>query len=210
MQRLRIAAAPRVDAPVLSAAALALVAVLLLLAAGLIGPPSATASGESSSLAAPTVTAFTPISGPVGTSVTVSGARLTGATRVTFNGTRAATFSVLSATRLRATVPSRATTGRIAVTTSGGTATSAARFTVTKAVTAPKVTAFTPASGPVGTSVTVTGSSFTGATRIAFNDTAAATFSVLSATRLRATVPSGAATGKIAVTTSGGTATSAA
>ena len=56
MQRLRIAVAPRVDAPVLSAAALALVAVLLLLAAGLIGPPSATASGESSSLAAPTVT----------------------------------------------------------------------------------------------------------------------------------------------------------
>jgi C1A family cysteine protease len=90
---------------------------------------------------APTVTSFTPASGPVGTSVTVTGSGFTGATAVSFNGIAAATFSVASDTQITATVPAGATTGPIAVTTPGGSASSAASFTVTvPAVVSPTLT----------------------------------------------------------------------
>src|SRR3989441_922301 len=77
----------------------------------------------------PTITSFTPTSGPVGTTVTISGTNFTDATAVTFNGV-SATFMVRSATTIEATVPGGATTGAIGVTTPGGTATSASGFTV--------------------------------------------------------------------------------
>jgi hypothetical protein len=88
---------------------------------------------------AATLTSFTPASGPVGTSVTLTGTNLSGATAVAFNGTAAASFTVVSATQITATVPAGATTGTIAVTTPGGTATSAASFTVTVPVVTPKI-----------------------------------------------------------------------
>src|SRR5439155_22233262 len=78
----------------------------------------------------PTIVAFGPASGPPGTSVTISGTNFTNATSVTFAGT-AASFSVISPTQITATVPNGATTGRIAVTTPGGTATSTDNFTAT-------------------------------------------------------------------------------
>jgi uncharacterized protein (TIGR03437 family) len=81
---------------------------------------------------APTITSFAPTSGPVGTSVTITGTNFTGATSVKFNGV-SATFIVNSATKITATVPTGATTGAITVTTPGGTATSTSNFTVTTA-----------------------------------------------------------------------------
>jgi len=78
---------------------------------------------------APTITSFAPTSGPVGTSVTISGTNFTGATAVRFNGT-SASFTVNSASAITATVPSGATTGPLSVTTAGGTASSASSFTV--------------------------------------------------------------------------------
>jgi len=153
----------------------------------------------------PTIASFTPTSGPVGTTVTITGTNFTGVTAISFNGT-AATFTVTNATTITATVPVGATTGTIAVTNPDGTATSTAIFTVTPAV--PTLASFTPASGPVGTVVTLTGTNFTGATAVSFNGTVATTFNVVSATSLTATVPTGATTGTIAVTTPGGTATS--
>ncbi|MBI5825912.1 MAG: IPT/TIG domain-containing protein [Chloroflexi bacterium] len=155
---------------------------------------------------APAITSFTPTSGPVGTSVTISGANFSGAIDVSFNGA-AATFTVDSDTSISASVPAGATTGTISVTTAGGTATSADPFTVTVPVPAPAITSFTPASGPVGTSVTISGANFSGATNVNFNGTAA-TFTVNSDTSISASVPAGATTGTISVTTVGGTATS--
>jgi hypothetical protein len=63
--------------------------------------------------------------------VTITGANLTGTSNVQFNGVPAASFAEDSDVQIRATVPSGATTGKISVTTSGGTAVSAEDFTVT-------------------------------------------------------------------------------
>ncbi|RZK44080.1 MAG: hypothetical protein EOO59_22080, partial [Hymenobacter sp.] len=65
-------------------------------------------------------------------------------------------------------------------------------------------------SGPVGTTVVLTGSSFSGTTAVSFAGTAVPGFVVNSPTQITANVPTGAATGAITVTTPAGTATSAA
>ena len=153
---------------------------------------------------APTLTVFLPTSGAVGSSVALTGTNFSGASKVAFNGV-AAKFTTDSDTQISATVPASATTGPIAVTTPGGTATSATDFTV---IPAPKITSFAPPSGPVGTAVTLTGTNFAGATAVDFHGLAAS-FTVNSATQISATVPASATTGPIAVTTPGGTATSA-
>jgi IPT/TIG domain len=80
--------------------------------------------------AMPTITSFTPTAGPVGTSVTITGTNLTGATSVKFNGV-SATITSNTATQIKTKVPTGATTGPITVTTANGTATSATNFTVT-------------------------------------------------------------------------------
>jgi subtilisin-like proprotein convertase family protein len=85
----------------------------------------------------PTISTFGPASGPAGTSVAIEGTRFTRATSVTFGGTAATTFSVVSGTLITATVPDGAATGPIAVTTPNGTATSATGFTVTTGTPTP-------------------------------------------------------------------------
>jgi hypothetical protein len=157
----------------------------------------------------PTIASFNPTSGPVGTKVTISGTGFTGTTNVTFGGTNTA-FTVVSDTSLTANVPSGAPNGPIAVMTPGGTATSTTNFTVTTVPPpppAPTISSFTPTSGPAGTKVTITGTGFTGTTQVAFGGTSAS-FTVVSNTSLTATVPTGARTGPISVTSPGGTATS--
>ncbi len=122
----------------------------------------------------PTVTSFSPTSGPVGTQVDVQGTNFTNASSVTFNGTSDPSFHVNSSTDITAHVPTNATTGKIAVTTPNGTGTSATSFQVTTGGgNPPTVTSFSPTSGPVGTSVTINGTNFTGVTSVQFNGTAA-------------------------------------
>ena len=71
-----------------------------------------------------------PTSGKVGTSVKILGTRLTGATSVTFNGVPAA-FTVASASQIKTTVPTGATTGTVQVVTPGATLVSNGAFQVT-------------------------------------------------------------------------------
>jgi hypothetical protein len=165
--------------------------------------PSCTGGGGGG---APVVSSFNPTQGPVGTSVDVLGSGFTGVTAVKFNGT-AASFTFNSDSELHATVPNGATTGPISVTTPSGTGTSSTSFNVTTGGggNPPTVSSFTPTSGPVGTNVSITGANFTGATSVTFNGTAATNFTVNSDTSINANVPSGATTGKIAVTTGNGT-----
>ena len=70
----------------------------------------------------------------------------------------------------------------------------------------PTITAVSPASGTIGTTVTITGTGFTGASKVTFN-AAASPFTVTSSTQITATVPAAASTGPIAVTAPGGTGT---
>ena len=249
---------------------------------------------------APLIASFSPASGPVGTTVTVTGSNFVGATALTLNGTAVAGFTVVDASTITFAVPTGATSGTIAVTTPGGTATSTGVFTVivpnpvptitslapatavagaagftltvngtnfisgsvvsfngtalvttfgsatqlTAAVPAsavatagtynvtvtnaapgggtsaattftvtlpvPTIVSFTPTSGPVGTTVTVTGTNFTGATGATLNGLAVSNFMVMGATSVMFDVPTGATSGTIVVTTPGGTATSTA
>ena len=174
-----------------------------------------TIPADTPTVLAPTVTGFLPGSALVGASVTLTGTRFTGATAVLFNGTPAS-FQVLNASTILAVVPPDATSGTVAVTTAGGTGTSAASFTVQGAVvvtppasTAPTLTGFSPASAAAGASVTLTGTNFTGATAVLFNGTAAS-FTVLNATTATATVPAQATSGPLALATPAGTGTSTA
>lgn len=73
------------------------------------------------SVAAPTISSFTPAQAPQGMTVVITGTNLTGATAVTLGGTNAASFVVNSSTQITATLGAGAT-GSVAVTTPGGTA----------------------------------------------------------------------------------------
>jgi len=68
--------------------------------------------------------------GTPGSRLQILGTGLTGATAVTFNGTPATTFTVVSDTYMTAAVPAGATTGPIQVTTPSGTLTSNVNFNV--------------------------------------------------------------------------------
>ena len=81
-------------------------------------------------------------------------------------------------------------------------------YRVTAGGVLPAVTALSPSSGPSagGTSVTITGSGFTGATKVVFGSVAATSFSVVSATQITAVSPAQAPAGhNVYVTTPGGT-----
>ncbi|MCX2496414.1 MBG domain-containing protein, partial [Pedobacter sp. PF22-3] len=69
------------------------------------------------------------------------------------------------------------------------------------------VTALSPTSGPAsgGTSVTITGTNFSGTTAVTFGATAATGFTVNSATQITATAPAGTGTVDVRITTTGGT-----
>jgi hypothetical protein len=67
--------------------------------------------------------------GKVGAAVDILGTNLTGATKVTFNGTNA-TFRVASSSEITTTVPTGATTGTVEVVTPGGTLLSSVPFRV--------------------------------------------------------------------------------
>ncbi|MFM2182483.1 MAG: hypothetical protein RJB61_777, partial [Actinomycetota bacterium] len=158
-------------------------------------------------LPAPTIASFSPASGGIGTSVTILGDNFQSGSEVRFNGALATNVTVSSLTQIIAVVPAGTTTGPITVTTTSGTGTSATNFTF---VPPPTVTSFTPLSGIIGSSVTVSGSNLTGAS-VRFNGTLAVTVTVANnGNSLTAVVPAGATTGQISVTTTGGTATSTA
>ena len=78
---------------------------------------------------APTVTAFSPASGIAGDKITITGTGFKNATKVTFGGTDAASFTVKDSTTIEAILASANTTGKVAVTTPAGSGSSSSDFT---------------------------------------------------------------------------------
>jgi hypothetical protein len=159
-------------------------------------------TATSAAAATPTISGFTPLIGPVGTPLTISGTGFTGATSVQF-GLVSATFAVVSDTTINATVPNNAVRSTISVHTPSGNVVSIHKFFKVT----PTVGGSSPAFGSAGTTVTITGSAFTTATKVTFNGMAAPLNSV-SYSQITTTVPSGATTGPMGVTTKWGTGTS--
>jgi hypothetical protein len=173
------------------------------------GPVIVTVQGAASNAVtftitgAPSITSLSPTSGGVGQVVTITGTNF-GATKgtstVTFNGT-AATPNTWSATSIKVPVPSGATSGNVVVTVNG-VASNGIAFTV---FPTPNISTLSPTSGPVGTTVTITGTNFgptQGASTLTFN-AKPATASSWSPTQIIATVPTGATTGPVVVMVNG-------
>jgi uncharacterized repeat protein (TIGR03803 family) len=139
-------------------------------------------------------------SGKVGTQVGIIGQGFSNATGVKF-GTGAGTFTAVSDTYMIATAAAGATTGNVTVLEPGGNLTTPQVFKVI-----PTISRFSPTSGSVGTQVVITGMSLTQTSAVTIGG-GKATFTVNSDTQVTATVPAGAKTGKIKITTKGGSAT---
>lgn len=77
------------------------------------------------------VSSISPISGPVGTVVTINGSSFATATTVSFGGS-SATFTVVSGSVIEAIVPVGATTGNITIEDAGGCELSYSSFTIIK------------------------------------------------------------------------------
>jgi hypothetical protein len=152
----------------------------------------------------PAITSLSPGSGTIGTTVTITGTHFgasQGTSTVSFNGTTAAVTSWTDQA-ITCTVPLGATTGPVRVTTLTGTSAD-----MTFKIKPPAITALDPPSGTIGATVIIHGKRFgpsQGTSTVSFNGTTA-TVSSWSDKAITCTVPDGAATGPLTVTTSVGT-----
>jgi hypothetical protein len=125
-----------------------------------------------------------------GTVVTVTGSGLTGATRVLLGTTAATGVKVESATSLRFTAPARAAGAvDVTVTTPFGTS-KAARITYVNPPR-PTITGLSADRGSsiAASTVVITGTDFTGTTKVMIGKVGATSFTVLSPTQIRAVLP---------------------
>lgn len=145
----------------------------------------------------PYVDSFTPTAGGDGTPVHIRGAHLGSVTAVKFNGASTSNFSSQSDTLIIVAAPAGVTTGFLTLVSSiyGD------YITTEKFYAPPQITGFTPTSGSPFETFTITGHNFTDATAVTLNGVNAAPFTVNSNTEIEATVPLGATTGKVRVTT---------
>ena len=145
----------------------------------------------------PQITGVLPSSGPVRTQVHINGTGF-GATQGSSTVTigTAATVVSWSDTQIVATVADDASSGSVWVAEAGVSSTNNINFTVLT----PRITSISPATGTVGTSVTINGSGFQtaiGGGRVCFNAACTTTFASWSDTQIVVAVPSGSTSGAI-------------
>jgi uncharacterized repeat protein (TIGR03803 family) len=168
---------------------------------------SSSGSGNFYSLTPPNPIQILKVAGPIwvkpGEPVEILGNGLSHVVKVTF-GSVAAQFQIGSDTVLSATVPNGAVDGFIVATMASGL-----KIQTQMAVRIlPTITNLNPTSGPVGTQVNIVGGGFVGAKKVKFGGVKASSFTVVTPSLIQAIVPTGAKTGKVAVVTLNGTATS--
>lgn len=157
-------------------------------------PNGASNPGSFTYLPLVAVTQIAPDFGPEagGTTVTITGACLAGASGVLFDGVAGTAFSETGGV-ITVTTPAHAP-GFVDVTIQGapgcGTLVVPDGFQYISA-SAPVITAITPNTGPQtgGTPVTITGTGFTGATAVTFDGSTGTTFTVVSDTQITVTSP---------------------
>lgn len=138
----------------------------------------------------------------VGSTVTISGSGLASVDSVNINGA-SASFHVDSPLQIRATIPADAyPSGDLEVRSSSGSSASH-YFHV-----APTISGFSPATAAAGDTITIGGTGF-GALLVRFPGGSTGIITASSHTMIKVTVPNGATTGPITVTTPGGSATTA-
>lgn len=174
----------------------------MLLAAAIATASVVLASPAPLAHAAPSIATIAPAGGPTtgGTVVTITGAGFVNPPAVTFGGVPAATVVFVSATQVTATTPAGAP-GAVAVVVTNPDTTAATVTTGFTYQNPPTVASVAPPTGVAagGTSVTITGTGFTGATGVSFGDTPAPQFSVTNATTIVATTPPRLAAGPVTV-----------
>jgi large repetitive protein len=151
----------------------------------------------------PRITTFSSSNAPVSTAITINGTNFLGASSVLFNGVPAAFFNV-SNFSMQAVVPAGFVTGPVSITTPAGTTNSPGLY-----YAMPTISSFSPVHGLTGTNVIILGTSFSNASAVAFGGVPSTSFTVLSNSGVRATVPTNALSGLISVTAPAGTAFSA-
>jgi hypothetical protein len=169
---------------------------------------TATAPTSYTYLGAPTITGIAPADGPAagGTSVTITGTGLSGATAVGFGATQTSAISNATDTSLIVTAPAGTGTVPVTVVTAGGVASSPMDFVY---LAQPVITGIAPATGPVtgGTTVKISGTGLFAAATVDFGSVPAS-FGYVTADSLVATAPAGTGTVTVSVTTPAGTASS--
>ena len=165
-------------------------------------------SGNFYSLSLPNPIPILKVAGPVwvkpGEPVEILGNNLNEVSKITFAGVQAQ-FQPGSNTNLVAVVPSAAIDGVIMATlTTGEQIETQAAMRIL-----PMISNLDPSSGAVGTQVNIVGGGFAKAKKVMFGGVVATSFTIVTPSTIRATVPTGAKTGKVVVTTPNGTATSA-
>ena len=155
----------------------------------------------------PVITSLSEPAGEIASSVVITGVNFgstQGTSTLTFNGTAATVAAAdWTNTSITAPVPAGATTGPVVVTV-GGAASNELTFVVGSM---PVITGLSVPAGPVGTSVTITGTNFgstQGTSTVTFNGTAATVAPAdWTNTSIKTTVPAGATTGNVVVTVGG-------
>jgi hypothetical protein len=159
-----------------------------------------------------TLTSLTPNRAKTGASVVIAGANLGTSGTVRFGAT-VATTSAWSATSVTATVPASLAAGAtsVSVTPAGGAASNALAFTVDPAtVPTAALTGLSPTSGPVGATLTISGTALGASGAVTVGGVTAAT-SAWSAASITCTIPAGLTIGakNVVVTPTGGAASNA-
>ena len=171
--------------------------------------PTLTPVPTATPILGPIVSGITPTRGPAsgGTSITLSGAHFSNTTGVSFGSTTTSNFTVDSDTQITVVSPAGSSgTVDVTVTTAGGTSATSSNDQFTY-IPLPVVSHISPAiSASTRTTVTITGSGFTGATGVFFGSTPADSFTVDNDTQITAVATfEGAKTVDVTVTTAGGT-----
>jgi aryl-phospho-beta-D-glucosidase BglC (GH1 family) len=180
-------------------------------------PPAPTPSpSPTPTIVQPKISGFSPATGPVGTVVTVNGTGFSSINKAWVGQTRGAAYRVLSDKQVQVTIPAGATGGHIGVFNLKYAAYTATAFKVTAGAapaptptptptpsptTAPQptISTFSPASGGVGTVVTINGAGFTGLNQAWVGNAHGVPVRVISNTQVQVTIPAGGTTGAIGI-----------